>query len=125
MKKEMEIIDQTEAQEAAEFERLNARANENHENTVAAENQAAKIIRQAEEYDKRESIKAEKAKARRKAYTVKSFVSVIALLALSAAVAWAGQTEMMHPTIWIPAALVCLCAASLRLGAWFGRMAKK
>mgnify|MGYP003304755365 CR=1 FL=1 len=125
MEKDIEIIDQTEAQEAAEFERLNARANENHEKTVAADNRAAEIIRQAEEYAKRESIKAEKAKARRKAYTFKSFVSVVAFLALSAAAAWAGQAEMVHRYIWIPAALVCLCAASLRLGAWFGRMAKK
>lgn len=124
MEKEMEIIDQTETQEAAEFEMLNARANENHENTVAAENRAAQIIRQAEEYAKRESIKAEKAKARRKAYTVKSIFSVSAFAVLSAAFLAAGTEEMIHPTIWIPAAIACLCAACVRFGVWFGRMAK-
>ena len=125
MEKEMEIIDQSEVQEVAEFENLNARANEKHEKIVYEESRSAQIIRQAEEYAKKETAKAEKAKARRKAYTVKSISSVCALLVLSGAVLVAGKDEMIHPTIWMPTALVCLCLACLRFGTWFGRMTKK
>lgn len=125
MKKENAIIDQTDNQEAAEFENLNARAQENHEHNVAMQDQAARIIREAEEEAEKAFIKEEKAKARRKAYTVKSVVSVAALAVLSGAVCAAGTVGMIHPAIWIPAALVCLCAACVRFGAWFGRAARK
>ena len=125
MEKEMEIIDQTENQEEAEFEMLNARANEHHEKTVAAENRAAQIIRQAEEEANKKAIAYEKAKARRKAYTVKSVASVVAFAVFSAGFLAAGTAEMIHPTIWIPAAVACLCAACVRFGVWYGRVAKK
>lgn len=122
MKKHNEIIAN---QEAAEFEALNARAQKNHAHAIDAQNQAESIIRQAEEEAKKAFIKAEKAEARRKAYAVKSVVSIAALGVLSGALVWAGSSEMIHPTIWIPAAIVCLCSACVRLGMWFGRVARK
>ena len=64
------------------------------------------------------------AKARRKAYSNKSAASVAALLMLSGAVALAGMAGMIHPAIWVSTHLVCLCAACLRFGTWFGRVAK-
>lgn len=92
-------------QEAAEFKLLNDRA---------AENNARK-----------ETIKAEKAKARFIAYTIKTVATVAALGLLSAAVAWAGTAGMIHPYICIPVALSSVCAAFLRFGVWFGRVTKK
>ena len=125
MEKEMEIIDQTENQETAEIEMLNARSKAHYDKMM--QEHAEQISRQAEaeEYARKEAAKAEKAKARRKAYTMKSIFSVSALLVLSGAVAWAGQAEMIHPNIWMPTALICLCVACGRFGVWFGRVAKK
>lgn len=46
-------------------------------------------------------------------------------VAFGAAVAAAGTAGFIHPVIWTPAAIICLCAACVRLGMWFGKAAKK
>lgn len=125
MKKENAIIDQTETQEAAEIEMLNARTEDRRKAEKAAQESAARIIRQAEEEAQKKAIAAEKAKAQRKAYTVRSIASVVIFAVLSGGVALAGTAGMIHPYICIPAAIFCLCAACVRFGAWFGRVAKK
>lgn len=101
MSKEKEINNQ----EAAEFKLLNDRA---------AENNARK-----------ETIKAERAKARFIAYTIKTVVTIATFGVLSAAVALAGTAGMVHPYICIPVALSSLCAAVLRFGVWLGRVAER
>ena len=124
MEKNNEIIDQTENMETAEFEALNARAQENGAREQVLRDQAKRIIREAEAYAQMETAKAEKAKAQRIAYSIKSLASVIGLGVLAVAVTWAGMAEMIHPHISYPVALFCVCAACLRFGVWFGRMAK-
>lgn len=101
MSKEKEINNQ----EAAEFKLLNDRA---------AENNARK-----------ETIKAERAKARFIAYTIKTVVTIATFGVLSAAVTWAGTVGMIHPYICVPVSLASLCAACLLFGVWFGRVYKK
>ena len=101
MTKEKEIKNQ----EAAEFKLLNDRAELNNA--------------------RKEAIKAEREKARFIAYTTQSALTIAALGLLSAAVLWAGTVGMVHPYICAPVALTSLCAAFLRFGVWFGRVAKK
>ena len=43
---------------------------------------------------------------------------------LGAAVTLAGTAGMIHLAIWLPVTLICLCAACVRLGVWFGRVEK-
>ena len=112
-------------QETIEFAQQNARTTKRLADDKVKKDQAARIIREAEEEARKAFIKSEKAKARRRAYTVKSIATVTVFGALSGAVALAGTAGMVHPAIWIPAALFCLCAACVRFGAWFGRVAKK
>ena len=125
-----------EEQETAEMELLNTMTNERIAYETEKVEQEKRIARQKaeeeciarqkeEEKERMASIKAEKAKERRKAYTVKSFVSVAALAVLSGAVCAGGMAEMIHPTIWIPTSAACLCAACVRFGVWFGRVARK
>ena len=124
MEKNNEIVDQTENMEAAEFEALNARAQENGVREQVLRDQAKRIIREAEVYALKETAKYEKRKAQRRAYSIKSLVSVVGLSVLAVAVTWAGMAGMIHPHISNPVAIICLCAACIRLGAWFGRGAK-
>ncbi len=110
--------------EMTEFEQLNTRTNERIECEAAKLEQSERIARQAEEEERMAFIKAEKAKERRKAYSNKSAGSVAALLMLSGAVTVAGMAEMIAPTLWVATSLICLCAACVRFGVWFGRVAR-
>lgn len=110
--------------EMEELEHLNTRTNERIACEAEKLEQSERIARQAEEEDRMAFIKEEKAKARRKAYANKSAVSVAALLMLSGAVSAAGMAELIHPTLWVATSLICLCAACVRFGVWFGRVAK-
>ena len=118
MEKGLAIIEMTDTetkgfyidQDALEFSRLNA--------------QTSKHLREAEKNKKVEQRNYRRymqAKAQRKAYNIKTFTHVLISLAVVGAVAWAGMAGMIHPIICIPVGLFCLCAACLRLGAWFGR----
>jgi hypothetical protein len=100
-------------QDALEFARINARTN--------------KRIAQAEADNReadRQSRKAEKMAARRKAYTLKTFGYIFTNFAVCGAVAWAGTAGMIHPVISFPVSIFCLCVACVRFGAWFGKVAK-
>lgn len=100
-------------EEILELEMLNARSNK----------------RMAEEAEQREADHrrkmAEKEAARRKAYKIESIKYIILRFAVLGGVVWAGTAGMIHPYIFIPVALFCLCAACLRIGEWFGRGWKK
>ena len=110
--------------EMTEFEQLNARTDERIAEETANAEEQERIARQMAEEERKAFAKAEKEKQRRKAYSNKSAVSVLALLMLSGAVTVAGMAEMIHPTIWVATSVICLCAACIRFGAWFGRVAK-
>lgn len=100
-------------QETIEFARLNALTQKRIE-------QAA-----AEQYRENQNCrKAEKAEARRKAYTLKSVCRIMAYIVAYYAVIWAGNDGMIHPVISIPVSLFFLCAACVTFGAWLGRVAK-
>lgn len=90
-------------QETIELARLNALTQKRIERAAA------------EQYHHR---KAEKAEARRKAYTMKSVGRIMAYIAVYYAVISAGTAGMIHPAISIPVSLFCLCAACVRFGAW-------
>lgn len=100
-------------QDALECARLNALTKKHTEKAETEQRYAIAQYR-----------KKAKAIARRKAYSSKSAASVAALLAVSGAVCAAGTAGMIHPAIWVSTHLICLCAACIRLGAWFGRVAK-
>lgn len=95
-------------QETLELARLNALTQKRKENAAAEQRMEIKNRR-----------KADKAEARRKAYTRKSVGRIVGGVAACYAVVWAGQTGMIDPTIAIPVSLSFLCAACVRFGAWF------
>ena len=100
-------------QEALEFARMNARTEKHRK-------EAEKDQKKADNSQR----KAEKEKAERKAYTLKTIRDVLACCGICVAVAWAGNTGLIHPTVFIPVSVFCLCAACVRFGVWFGRVAK-
>ena len=121
MQKGLAIIESTDTEtrgyfieeEILELEMLNARSDK----------------RIAEEAEQREADHhrkmADKAAARRKAYKNESIKYIVLRLAVLGGVVWAGTAGMIHPAIYIPVALFCLCTACLRIGEWFGRGCKK
>ena len=94
-------------QDALEFARLNAKIKMRSDT--------------AEKAQKKATAKAEKAKAQRKAYTMKTAGYILANCAVCGGAGWAGIAGMIHPIIYVPVSLFCLCAACLRFGAWLGR----
>ena len=121
MKKGMAIIEVNDTetrgffvdQDALECARLNALTKKRLAQAEAAKREAARTLRNAE-----------KAVARRRAYAAKTFGFVLTRGGIIWAVMAAGIAGMIHPAIYIPVSLLCLCAACLRLGAWFGRTVK-
>lgn len=101
-------------QDALEFARQNARTKKHIAHAEAVQRKA--------EQDRK---KAEKVEAQRKAYNLNTAKHILIHGGIIGAVAWFGAAGMIHPAICIPVSLFCLCAACLRLGAWFGRSAKK
>lgn len=124
MAKNNQCVSNFEKQEAADFELLNTRTNARMENEAEKAEQEERIYRKKAEEERKAFMKAEKEKQRRKAYGNKSAATVAALLMLSGAVTVAGMAEMIHPTLWVATSLICLCAACVRFGVWFGRVAK-
>lgn len=100
-------------QDALDFARLNARADKHRKEATNAQKKA----------DRNRS-KAEKANAKRKAYTLKTFSRILANCGICCASAWAGIAGMIHPAIFIPVCLFCLCVACIRFGAWYGKVVK-
>lgn len=100
-------------QEALEFARQNKRT-EKHisETNRILRNRNRKMQRQKQEFERRKAFNLDTAK----------WVTIYGVLSVSAT--WAGVEGMMHPAISIPVSVFCLCAASMRLGKWFGKNAK-
>ena len=122
MEKALAIFEKTEEgtkavffdQESIECARLNLRTKKRMEEAQEAQVNAD-----------RKNRKAEAAKARFKAYTTKTFCIIAADCAAVWALSQAGTAGLIHPAIYVPAALLFLCAACVRLGAWIGRAVKK
>ena len=95
--------------EALEFARLNAQTRKRRENAEAEESNRKQLAAM---------------KAQRKACAAKNISFVLADCAVSVACVWAGTAGMIHPAIFIPVAVACLCAACVRFGAWLGRGAE-
>lgn len=68
--------------------------------------------------------KAEKAVARRTAYTVNTFFHALGRFAVAGAAVWAGIAGFIHPFVFLPVALISCCTACGRLGVWFGKVVK-
>jgi hypothetical protein len=69
--------------------------------------------------------KARAAKTRRRKNIEKTAKHIAALAASAVGVAVAGAAGMISPYLWVPASIISLCAACLRLGAFLGRGARK
>lgn len=101
-------------QDALEFARMNAKLDKQRKEAATAKKKADRKIS-----------KAEKAKAQRKAYTIKTVCNILANCTVCGAVAWAGIAGLIHPIIAVPVSVFCLCVACVRFGAWFGRVVKQ
>jgi hypothetical protein len=101
-------------QDALEFARLNAKLDKQRMANEKAQKKVA--CKQS---------KAAKAKAQRKAYTLKTVGYILANCAICGAVTWAGIAGLIHPIISAPVSVFCMCVACVRFGAWFGRVVKK
>lgn len=101
-------------QDALEFARLNAKLDKQRMANEKAQKKAD-----------RKHTKAEKAKAERKAYTLKTAGRVLLNCAICGASGWAGIAGLIHPIISAPVSVLCLCVACVRFGAWFGRVVKR
>ena len=100
-------------QDALDFARLNARTDKHRKEAEKAQKKVA-----------RNRSKAEKAKAQRKAYTLRTVRDVLICCAICWAVYWAGTAELAQPIITIPISLFFLCAACVRFGTWYGKVVK-
>lgn len=101
-------------QDALEFARMNAKLDKQRREVEKAQKKAAC-----------KNSKAAKAKAQRKAYTLKTVGCILGNCAICGAVTWAGIAGLIHPVISAPVSVFCLCVACVRFGAWFGRVSKK
>ena len=97
-------------QESLEFARQNAITHKHRADREKAEKETERSRR-----------KAEKAAARRKAYTIRTICDIVSRCGIGGAVAWAGAANLIHPVISVPVALFCFCSACLRFGVWLGR----
>ena len=97
-------------QDALEFSRLNAKVKKRLDQAMKSKKKATAT-----------NTKAERAKAERKAYTMKTAAHILLDGAVCCGVVWAGIAGLIAPVIYIPVSVFCLCAACLRLGAWFGK----
>ena len=100
-------------QDAVEFARQNARTQKRIRAAEAAQRREEKAHRTAE-------MEAE----RRRAYNMGTLKTLAIYSVIIMGAAWGCAAGMIHPAICIPVTVFCLCAACLRLGAWFGKSAK-
>ena len=101
-------------QEAVEMARLHSAIKRNRAKHEAERREAERNRRRVE-----------KAEARRKAYNLNTVFYILIRCVICAAVVWAGMAGLVHPVIFIPVAVFCLCAACLRFGVWFGKVGCK
>lgn len=99
--------------EVVEFARMNARAKKRIETDRRAD-AAKEILRR----------RAEAKEEQRRAFTFRTVRSVLACGGVICLSACGGAAGMIHPAIYVPAIVACLCVACLRCGLWFGRMGR-
>ena len=97
-------------QEALECARLNLRT---EKRVAEAEN--------AQKEDQRIQRNAEKEQARFRAFTMKTLKDVLICGGITGLAVFGESSGMIHPAIAIPVMLICLCAASVKAGIWFGK----
>ena len=68
--------------------------------------------------------KSEKRSAKRKAYADRTAAHVLLNCSAIVCAVWGCVAGLIHPVIALPVAVVSLCGACLRIGAWFGGGAK-
>lgn len=101
------------------------------QDTIECARQNAKVkkrIAQAEAAKRKEDQglrKIAKAEAKRKAYNRNTIKTVLFHGGICGAAIWLGTAGMVHPAIWIPAAIIHLCTVCVRCGEWFGRVGRK
>jgi hypothetical protein len=54
----------------------------------------------------------------------KSANRILAEAGIGGAVAAFGFNGMIHPLLWVPASMICVCVACLHFGAWLGKVSK-
>ncbi len=69
--------------------------------------------------------KAEKAKARKWAFTSNTLVYMLTRGGFIVAVNAAASAGLIHPAISIPVTVLCLCAVCIRFGVWLGKVGEK
>ena len=100
-------------QDALECARLNALTSK----------QLKKVEAKKREADHRQRM-VEKAKARRKAYTLNTIGYILIRCGVSVAAAWGMIAGLIHPVITIPVILLSICTACVRLGMWMAKAVK-
>ena len=124
MEKGMAIIERDEVEtkaifidhEIIEFARQNARIKKH----VADANEAM----QKEEKAKHTATqKAEKAKARKRAFTNNTIAYMLKRGGIIVAAAVAANAGLVHPVISAPIIVLCLCAVCIRFGVWLAKAA--
>ena len=96
-------------QEVLEYARLNLRTKNRVE---AIKKEAGAVSRQQK--------KAELAKAKRKAYTAKTFGCAVFEMGVIVGILAAARAALISPILAYPVSLICLCIACVRLGMWCG-----
>lgn len=99
--------------EVIEFARLHALTKKRIAKAKADQHNKSRILR-------REA----KAEAEKKAYNRKTIKSILIHSGIFVGAVWVGLAGLVHPFIWISAAIIHLCTACLYFGAWFGRKAR-
>lgn len=69
--------------------------------------------------------KVRKTKARYRKRMERTANKIIAEAGLGLAVAVFGSVGMIHTYLWCPISIICLCVASLHLGAMLGKVGKR
>ena len=122
MEKALAIFEKTEEgtkavfldQDTIECAQLNLRTKKRVAAIQEAQSKAERMIR-----------KAELEKAKFKDYTKKTIAVVAGDCAAVVGFLLAGSAALIHPVIFIPATVIFLCAACVRLGTWFGKAVKE
>lgn len=65
------------------------------------------------------------AKERKRKRMERSVNRILAEALVGLAVAFCGSVGMIHPILWCPISILCLCVASLHLGAMLGKVGKR
>lgn len=90
------------------------------QDTIECARLNARTKKRIQEAAMRQQMESRKQK-HRKEYNRAALKSILLHGGILSASAWALDVGIAHPAICIPVGLYALCAACVRLGAWFGR----